>query len=95
MSVDKNTVAKIAHLARIKVPDASLEPLVGELNNILDFVEQLNEVNTDNVAPMTSVVAATMVLRDDDITAGDCRDEVLANAPAAEHGFFAVPKVIE
>lgn len=95
MSVDKETVARIAHLARIKVPEAALEPMTGELNTILAFVEQLAEVNTDNVAPMTSVVHVKLPQRDDVITDGDCREDVLANAPATEHGFYAVPKVIE
>ncbi|WP_321392290.1 Asp-tRNA(Asn)/Glu-tRNA(Gln) amidotransferase subunit GatC [Emcibacter sp.] len=95
MSVDKDTVAKIAHLARIKVPEEKLEPLVGELNNILDWVEMLSEVDTDGVEPLTSVANVTLPLREDKITDGGYRDDILANAPAAEHGFFAVPKVIE
>ena len=95
MSVDKDTVAKIAHLARIKVPEEKLEPLVGELNNILDWVEMLSEVDTDGVEPLTSVADVTLPLREDKITDGGYRDDVLANAPEAQHGFFAVPKVIE
>ncbi|MFC7050284.1 Asp-tRNA(Asn)/Glu-tRNA(Gln) amidotransferase subunit GatC [Emcibacter nanhaiensis] len=95
MSVDKDTVAKIAHLARIKVPEEKLEPLVGELNNILDWVEMLSEVDTDGVEPLTSVADVTLPMREDKITDGGYRDDVLANAPEAQHGFFAVPKVIE
>lgn len=95
MSVDKKTVRKIADLARIAVTEDELEPLVGEMNNILDWIEQLSEVNTDGVAPMTSVVEVDLPWRADKVTDGGYRDEVLANAPAADHGFFTVPKVIE
>ncbi|WP_138379836.1 Asp-tRNA(Asn)/Glu-tRNA(Gln) amidotransferase subunit GatC [Luteithermobacter gelatinilyticus] len=95
MSVDKDTVAKIANLARITVPEDKLEPLAGELNNILDWVEMLSEVDTDGVDPMTSVVEASLPMREDKVTDGGYREDILANAPAAEHGFFAVPKVIE
>lgn len=95
MSVDKKIVAKIADLARIAVTEDELEPMVGELNNILDWIEQLSEVNTDGVAPMTSVVEVDLPWRADKVTDGGYRDEVLANAPHAEHGFFTVPKVIE
>ena len=95
MTVDKATVARIAHLARIAVPQARQEPLAGNLNRILQWVEQLNQVDTDNVLPMTSVAAMKMRWRADEVTDGDRRADVLANAPLAEHGFFAVPKVIE
>ncbi|MBV7259222.1 MULTISPECIES: Asp-tRNA(Asn)/Glu-tRNA(Gln) amidotransferase subunit GatC [Erythrobacter] len=100
MSVDKQTVAKIASLARIKMGDEQLETMVPELNNILEWVEQLGEVNVDGVEPMSAVIPNELRLRDDVIdadpkTAGGRRDDVLANAPAAEHGFFGVPKVIE
>lgn len=100
MSVDKETVAKIASLARIKMTDAELEKMAPELSNILDWVEQLGEVDTSDVEPMTAVIPNTLRLRDDVIdadplTGGNVRDKVLANAPAAEHGFFGVPKVIE
>ncbi|MFN2098653.1 Asp-tRNA(Asn)/Glu-tRNA(Gln) amidotransferase subunit GatC [Altererythrobacter sp. MF3-039] len=100
MSVDKTTVAKIASLARIKMGDEELERMVPELNNILEWVEQLGEVDTANVEPMTAVIPNALRLRDDVVdadpkTAGGRRDDVLANAPAAEHGFFGVPKVIE
>ena len=100
MSVDKETVAKIASLARIRMEDAELERMVPELNNILNWVEQLGEVDTTGVEPMTAVIPQALRLRDDVVdavpeTAGGKRDKVLANAPAAEHGFFGVPKVIE
>ena len=95
MSVDSNTVRKIAALARIAVTDAQVEAMVPELNNILGWIEQLGEVDTSAVAPMTAVIPNTLRLRDDAVTDGDVRDAVLKNAPQAEHGFFAVPKVIE
>jgi len=95
MSIDKATVEKIAHLARIEVAESDLEPMAAELSNILDWVEQLSKVNTDDVPPMTSVVEAQLPWRKDEITDGNRQDDVLANAPEAEHGFFAVPKVIE
>jgi len=94
MVLDGSTVENIAHLARIKVEKDQLEPLAGELSNILGWVEQLAEVDTEGVAPMTSVVELTMPSRGDDVTDGDCRDQVLANAAEHLHGFFAVPKVI-
>jgi aspartyl-tRNA(Asn)/glutamyl-tRNA(Gln) amidotransferase subunit C len=100
MSVDTATVAKIAALARIKLADAELEAMVPELNGILAWVEQLGEVDVTGIEPMTAVIPNTLRLRDDVIgadplTGGGIRDKVLANAPAAEHGFFGVPKVIE
>ncbi len=95
MSIDKATVAKIARLARIHVAEEKREALASELSNILGWVEQLGEVDTDNVAPMTSVVDVRLPERDDVITDGDCRDDVLANAPETDAGFFVVPKVVE
>lgn len=100
MSVDKATVAKIASLARIKMSDEELDRMAPELSQILDWVEQLGEVDTSQVEPMTAVIPNALRLRDDvvdadPLTAGGKRDAVLANAPAAEHGFFGVPKVIE
>ncbi|WP_121118472.1 Asp-tRNA(Asn)/Glu-tRNA(Gln) amidotransferase subunit GatC [Croceibacterium ferulae] len=100
MSVDKATVAKIASLARISMDDAALDRMVPELNKILGFVEQLGQVDVTGVEPMTAVIAQPLRLRDDvvnadPLTGGGVRDAVLANAPAAEHGFFGVPKVIE
>ena len=100
MSVDTATVAKIAALARIKVSEAELAAMVPELNGILDWVEQLGEVDVSGVEPMMAVIENHLRLRPDVIdpdplTGGGKRDAVLANAPAAEHGFFGVPKVIE
>jgi aspartyl-tRNA(Asn)/glutamyl-tRNA(Gln) amidotransferase subunit C len=95
MSLDKATVAGIAHLARIRVDDDRLETMVGELNNILGWIEQLGEVDTDGVAPMTSVADMKAPQRQDIVNDGNYRDRVLANAPAAADGFFGVPKVIE
>ena len=95
MSVSPEQVRHIAKLARIAMSDEELERLVPELNNILGWVEQLEEVNTDGVEPLTAVVSNQLRLREDKVTDGDCRDDVLANAPVAEHGFFTVPKVIE
>ena len=95
MSVDTATVARIAALARIKVTEAELEAMVPELNGILAWVEQLGEVDVAGVEPMTAVIENHLRLRDDVVTDGGIRDSVLANAPAAEHGFFGVPKVIE
>ena len=95
MSVDKATVAKIASLARIRMSDEEVEAMVPELNQILGWVEQLGEVDVAGVEPMTAVIPNRLRLRDDVVTDGGIRDKVLANAPAPEHGFFGVPKVIE
>jgi aspartyl-tRNA(Asn)/glutamyl-tRNA(Gln) amidotransferase subunit C len=95
MSVDTATVRHIAKLARIAMSDAEAEAFVPELNNILGWVEQLQEVDVEGIEPMTAVIPNKLRLRDDVVTDGGVRDAVLANAPVAEHGFFAVPKVIE
>ncbi|HYN46472.1 MAG TPA: Asp-tRNA(Asn)/Glu-tRNA(Gln) amidotransferase subunit GatC [Allosphingosinicella sp.] len=95
MSVDAATVRHIARLARIAVSDAEVEALAPELSGILGWIEQLSEVDVSGVAPMTAVIPNDLRLRDDVVTDGNRRDEILANAPLAEHGFFAVPKVIE
>lgn len=95
MSVDTATVRKVASLARIAIDDAAAERLVPELNNILHWIDQLSEVDTHGVEPMTAVIPNALRLRDDVVTDGGIRDAVLANAPQAEHGFFTVPKVIE
>ena len=95
MSVDTATVAKIASLARIKLSEAEIAAMVPELNGILAWVEQLGEVDVSGVEPMTAVIANTLRLRDDVVTDGGVRDAVLANAPAAQGGFFGVPKEIE
>lgn len=95
MSVDTATVKRVAHLARIAVTDAEAEALRGSLNEILGFVEQLNEVDIDGVEPMTSVQPMDMKKRKDEITEGFRAADVLANAPEIEDGFFVVPKVVE
>jgi len=95
MSVDADTVRRVAHLARIAVADDEVEHLRGELNAILAFVEQLAEVNVEGVEPMTSVTPMTMKMRDDEVADGGIADAILANAPAHEDHFFLVPKVLE
>ena len=95
MSVDRETVKRVAHLARIAVSDAEAEALKGELNTILGFVEQLNEVDVTGVEPMTAVVAMSMKKRPDAVTDGDQAEKIVANAPAREDHFFIVPKVVE
>lgn len=96
MSVDKSTVVRIAQLARIRVPEADLDGLAEELSNILGWVEQLDEVDTEGVVPMASVTEGmSLRQRKDEVTDGDCRDAVLSNAPEERDGFFVVPKVIE
>jgi aspartyl-tRNA(Asn)/glutamyl-tRNA(Gln) amidotransferase subunit C len=95
MSVDKNTVRKVARLARIAVPEERLEPMARELNGILAWIEQLNEVNVDGVEAMTTPVAMKLPMREDVVTDGSKQDQVLANAPKSEDGFFVVPKVVE
>ena len=95
MAVDRDTVAAIARLARIRVSAEQQEALAGELSNILGWIEQLGELDTEGVAPMTSVVEMQPPLRDDQVTDGDRRDQVLANAPEANEAFFVVPKVVE
>ena len=95
MSVNESQVRHVAKLARLALSDAEIDKMVPELNNILGWVEQLGEVDTDGVEPLTAVIDLKLRLRDDVVTDGDVRDKVLANAPDAQHGFFAVPKVIE
>lgn len=95
MSVDPAIVRHIAKLARLEMSDAEVAATVPELNAILDWVEQLAEVDTSSVEPLTAVIDQKLRLRADVIDDGDIRDAVLANAPNAQHGFFAVPKVIE
>jgi aspartyl-tRNA(Asn)/glutamyl-tRNA(Gln) amidotransferase subunit C len=96
MALDKAAVAHIAALARIRLREDELEPLAVELSHIIGWFEQLAEIDTSDVAPMTSVAAAMRLpMRDDEVTDGDCRDAILGNAPQTAKGFFAVPKVIE
>jgi aspartyl-tRNA(Asn)/glutamyl-tRNA(Gln) amidotransferase subunit C len=95
MSVDADTVRRIAHLARIAVADDEVEHLQGELNAILAFVEQLGEVNVDGIAPMTSVTPMEMKKRPDVVTDGGDPEAILANAPARQDDYFVVPRVVE
>ena len=95
MAIDAATVRKVAHLARIKTPDDRLEPLAQELNGILSWIEQLQQVNVDGVEPMTSNVAQPLRLREDVVTDGDKVADIMANAPKSADGFFVVPKVVE
>jgi aspartyl-tRNA(Asn)/glutamyl-tRNA(Gln) amidotransferase subunit C len=95
MAIDADTVRKVAMLARIRVDEARLEPLAAELSGILGWIEQLREVDTDGVEPMTSAVAVALPMRDDVVTEGGEANSVLANAPKARNGFFVAPKVVE
>jgi aspartyl-tRNA(Asn)/glutamyl-tRNA(Gln) amidotransferase subunit C len=95
MSIDKDTAARVAKLARIKVEEAALPALASEFNTILGFIEQLNEVDVEGVEPMTSVTPQRLKRREDVVNDGYQQPSVLANAPDAREGFFAVPKVME
>ena len=95
MAIDAATVKKVAHLARLRTPEARLEPLAQELNGIIAWIEQLAEVDTDGVEPMTSVVAAKLPWREDAVTDGGDAAAILANAPKSRDGFFVTPKVVE
>jgi len=95
MSIDIDTARRVAKLARIRVQEADLPALAGELSGILTFMEQLNEVDVDGVEPMTSVTPMRLKRRKDEVTDGNIQTQVLKNAPDAREGFFAVPKVVE
>ncbi|MBE9637840.1 MULTISPECIES: Asp-tRNA(Asn)/Glu-tRNA(Gln) amidotransferase subunit GatC [Salipiger] len=95
MSIDIQTAARVAKLARIRVEDEALPALAQEFSNILDFIEQLNEVDVEGVEPMVSVTPMRLKRRADGVTDGNMQDKILANAPDAREGFFAVPKVVE
>ena len=95
MSVDADTVRRIAHLARIAVAEDEVAHLQGELNAILAFVEQLSEVNVEGIEPMTSVTPMKMKMRQDEVTDGGIAEQIVKNAPASADGFFLVPKVVE
>jgi aspartyl-tRNA(Asn)/glutamyl-tRNA(Gln) amidotransferase subunit C len=95
MSVDLATVKRVARLARIAVIEDEAQNMLGQLNGILGFVEQLSEVNVDGVEPMTSVTPVAMKKRADEVTDGDKADDIVANAPATDRNFFMVPKVVE
>lgn len=95
MSIDTDTVRKVAHLARIKIDDARLEPLAKELDGIVNWIEQLGEVNTDGVVPMASVVEMQAAWRSDAANDGGYPEKIVANAPKPQGDFFTVPKVVE
>jgi len=95
MSVTKEDVRKVARLSRIAVPEDKLDALAGELNGIMGWIEQLNEVDVEGVEPLTSVVEANLPMREDVVSDGDRRDEVLANSPKSDEGFFVVPRSVE
>jgi len=95
MSIDRATVARVAHLARLRVAEEDLDALGAELNAILGWVEQLGAVDVEGVEPMTAVTPMALAMREDAVTEGGIQDRVLANAPDARAGFFAVPKVVE
>lgn len=95
MSIDLETAAKVAKLARIRVDEARLPALAEEFNNILGFIEQLGEVDVKGVEPMVSVTPMRLKRREDEVTDGDKQDAILSNAPDVREGFFAVPKVVE
>ncbi len=95
MSIDKNTVKKVARLARLRVTEAEVDVLAEEMSKILAMVAQLNEVNTSGIEPMTSVIEMKMPAREDKVTDGGIQEKILANAPEQTAGFFVVPKVVE
>ena len=95
MAIDNETVKRVAFLSRLKVEDEKIEATKEEFNKILNWIEELNEVNTDDVEPLISVNDTTLRLREDQITDGNYQEAVLANAPDKEYDYFAVPKVVE
>ena len=95
MKIDKNTINKIARLSRIKLKDKESEDYIKDLNSILDWVDQLNEVNTDNIEPLSNISSSVLPKRDDISNDVNSTDEILENAPDKLEGFFAVPKVVE
>ena len=95
MSVDKDTVRRVARLARLHLEEERVAPMMDELNGILAWVEQLNEVNVDGVAPLTSVVEQKLKMREDKVTDGGYPADLMSNAPGGEDNFFVVPKVVE
>ncbi len=95
MSLSKEEVKKVAGLARLRMNDEELERLAPQLSNIISFVEQLSELDTDNIEPLANVVDVTLPLREDVVNDGNCAEEILANAPEKTQGYFVVPKVVE
>ena len=95
MTIDLKTIKHISKLSRISVDDAKVDKLVGDLNSIFDFIEKLNELNTDNVEPLTSVAETTLKLRADEVKSENIRDQILKNSPEENEDFFVVPRVVE
>ena len=95
MTIDLKTIKHISKLSRISVDDAKVDKLAGDLNSIFDFIEKLNELNTDNVEPLTSVAETTLKLRADEVKSGNIREQVLKNSPDENEDFFVVPRVVE
>ncbi len=95
MTIDLKTIKHISKLSRISVDDAKADKLAGDLNSIFDFIEKLNELNTDNVEPLTSVAETTLKLRTDEVKSENIRDQILKNSPEENEDFFVVPRVVE
>ena len=95
MTIDLKTIKHISKLSRISVDDAKANKLAGDLNSIFDFIEKLNELNTDNIEPLTSVAETTLKLRVDEVKSGNIREQVLKNSPEENEDFFVVPRVVE
>ena len=95
MTINLKTIKHISKLSRISVDDAKANKLAGDLNSIFDFIEKLNELNTDNVEPLTSVAETTLKLRADEVKSENIRDQILKNSPEENEDFFVVPRVIE
>ena len=95
MTIDLKTIKHISKLSRISVDDKKADKLAGDLNSIFDFIEKLNELNTDKVEPLTSVAETTLKLRTDEVKSEDIRDQILKNSPEENEDFFVVPKVVE
>jgi aspartyl-tRNA(Asn)/glutamyl-tRNA(Gln) amidotransferase subunit C len=95
MTIDLKTIKHISKLSRISVDDAKADKLAGDLNSIFDFIEKLNELNTDNVEPLTSVAETTLKLRADEVKSKNIRDKILKNSPDENEDFFVVPRVVE
>ena len=95
MTIDLKTIKHISKLSRISVDDKKADKLAGDLNSIFDFIEKLNELNTDNVEPLTSVAEITLKLRNDEVKSENIRDQILKNSPNENEDFFVVPKVVE
>ena len=95
MTIDLKTIKHISKLSRISVDDAKANKLAGDLNSIFDFIEKLNELNTDNVEPLTSVAETTLKLRTDEVRSENIRDQILKNSPEENEDFFVVPRVVE